>query len=423
MNDDVSESSVVREERFNCALYACRESLHSAALLFISGTFMQLWLLHSGVSSAGIGLFNTLVQVMGLVVMPLRSGLAEKHPNALMESRRYLLPMGLCFLLYVPVFLVGNVGAGTILRVAIVVAMAQQYLEACKGILEYKLVYQIFRPARYGTLSAVSGVAIGVLMVVFSWVMSLLINAHPGEDMPYFIGMLAGCVMLVLSAWVTGRMKIVSESFDLRPRAKITARQVMGVLRRKDFSEFIVPSALRGVSGAVIASIVILARRMGIPSEELTKLAAMSSLAYITASGAYYYLDSRVDARWVCLLGSLTYLSLVAMPLCGGAAFMALYFLCCLGSTLLGWAVPVLVMRTIDPDTAGIHNAWRMTLYSVSAAVTLYVVGALADHVPPIVFLLVGAVSEVVCGVWYFVLYKRFKPWIQQKKEISANEG
>ncbi len=395
--------------RWNIALYSVKEGAYLAALPFINGTLIQLFLAHKGVPAERIGLFNTAVYIANIVTTILFSNLAEKRPNALRESNRVLFLQAALYIAYLPAAIFSGLGTRGVFWLMLPAAAVQIVLYACKYIFEYKLFYQIIDSRRIGTLQAVAGVVMGGMGILCGVLCASLIENGTGET-PYLIGMLITEGLLVAAFLCNRGMRVVNHCFDdAQTETTMGFRQVVAMMREPIFRRFVVPNTLRGITIGITNSIALIALGMGYSEGIAARLTVMCSAGYIAGSAAYYFMDRRMRQTTVSLIGAALLMSIIFLPRSNDSLFLILFFVAYFGRILVDHSVPVMVFRMIDPKIAGAYNAWRNTLSSLTAAGVSYAVGAMIGKTSPLALLIPCALAYGVSMVWYALLYRNYE--------------
>lgn len=397
----------ISAERRNFSLYAVREGAYTAAMPFINGTLVQLFLAHKDIAPERIGLFNTILYIVNIGFTMLLSNLAEKKPNALLRCNRLLLAQAALYLGFFAAFLPMQSGGGGLFLVVLAAASVQMAMYSCKYIYEYKLLYQIIDIERYGALASFTGVVIGLMGAGFGWICARIIESGNG-DTPYLIGMLLTEALLITAFLSAKRLKIVNHSFDSPREKPFRAEETVRLLRSPIFRKFVVPNILRGVTIGITNSIALIALGMGYTEGIAARLAVMSSFGYIAGSVFYHIFERKVKPVTMGLIGSGLLCAMTFLPHSSNTALQLLFLIAFFGRILVDYSVPVMVFHMIDPEISGAYNAWRNVLFSLTAAGVSYAVGALVGRVNPLWLLVPGAAAYGISMICYGVLYKKF---------------
>ena len=416
-----SPQEIWRVQRKNGLYYAIREGCYAAAALFISGTFVQLYLSQQGVSTVDIGVFNTVLCVVSLIFTMAFSDLAERRPNAVRQNDWLLLAICVLFACYLPLLLHRRAVPLAVWLLVTVVASVQIVLASCKGVLDYKMLYQIIDIERYGAVASMTGVSIGLFGMVYSWLFAQTLSRISAR-IAFLLGFLSSA-MLVLAAYVCNRkMTVIHDPFVHPKQTKVNAKtkvsMVISVLRQPEFRVFVIPNTLRGVTIGILNSLVLIALELGVSAKTAANLAMAGSIGYLLGSLSYNALSRVMQPKRLGLLGAGLLCAVVFLPYSGKEMlFLIIAMFGYMGRTLVDYAVPSMVFQLIDPAVSGVYNAWRTVLFSVAAAAMSFLVGALLGKIPTVALLVLCAGAYLICAVWYSVSINRFI------KKPASDEG
>lgn len=391
----------------NRIFFAAKESGYAMALPFVNGAMIQLFLSNRGVTSERIGFLMSVLHVVNLLATFLLSDLAERCQNPLQKSNRILLLHVLTFPVMMLTVLIPGMRAEHIFWMVLIISCGQVVLYACKIIYEYKLAYQIIDIKHYGGMLALSGVWSGISTFCISAVSAALIDRSEGI-LPYFLIMVITELSLLIAFLGSQRLRPIHEVFCSKTVSDRSWKQVAAVLRSPVFLCFLVPNVLRGVTIGGTGCIALVALSMGYSESFTATISVICAVASILGSVVFGLLGKKKHAKEIGLIGSALLCLLVFLPSNNGTVFLLLYTVAYLGRIIVDQSIPVLVFQMIDPEIAGIYNAWRSILFSLSAAGTSYLVGILVERVHPLLLLLPVALAYLVSMIWYKACFQRF---------------
>ena len=393
------------DSTWNLFAYSCKEAAYNAALPMINGALIQLFLSNRGVAASQIGLFNSVIYIITLGTMLVLSTMGEKKANPLAQSTKMLLVQALLYLLYLPVMAM-KLDSGSLLLFMMAAAGIQTALYSGKVVLEYKLQYQIVFPKQYGSLVSTSGIAIGLVGIAVSFLCSAMIEANAAGN-PYLVCMLVTFGLLALTFWFSKKLRIVNHALDIPSGEPVTLKKISGILHEPVFKKFIIPNTLRGITIGVTNSIAIIALAMGVDEASASMLPAMYSIGFVAASMLYYFLPKLISGPVVGLCGSCLLCAIVFLPENNANLFLFLAFIAYMGRVLVDHAIPDILFQIINPEIAGVYNAWRNILGNVSTTVAVYLVGVLAEKANMLFLLIPCVAAYMISMTWYYILYKK----------------
>lgn len=385
----------------------CKDALHSAAMLFVNGSMLQLFLSYKGLSSAEIGTITSIIQIVTTAVTLLMSNLAERCGNFMKTSIRLVLGQSLLFLLYLPLAAITDLSVTAVFWTILALVVLQTTLYACKTILDYKIMYHIVPLNQFSSYLAINGISIGLFGMIASAIYSTLLDFYPGER-SYLICMIIASACLFGSTFCFSKMRPI----NLDPVPENTASKpkvpVRKVLLSKQFLYLLVPNCLRGINYGIFASMTLIAIASGLTHAEAARMSVMSSMGYIIASLLYFFMSKYLKPARTGLIGSLAMCVCFFQTMGGTNWFLALYFISYIGKCLMDNDIVVLVMHFVDSEIAGVYNAWRNLLGSAVCALTVFLVGLVVDSINPLWLLIPYGVVTVTAMVWFKVMYHKF---------------
>lgn len=397
----------VKLNNANFWIYSLKEALYAAALPMVNGSLIQIFLTNKGLSTRQVGLFNTAIFFVSVLTSICFSVVADRNPNALKQSARIMLMQCLA---YLPFLLVGYFSMPLIVLflATIAIVLVQTVLNSQKGILEYRVPYQIIQPEQYGPLNSWCGALIGVTSLLASLTFSWLIDSNAMGN-PYLVCILLSQGLLLISWLGCRKLKVTNDRFGSTQSNPMSMKQLWGVLSDPIFKSFLVPNTLRGITFGIISSLPLIALALGFSESVAAQIPVMNALGYVAASVLFNLLS-----KWfsVCAAGLAGSVLLLCSAFLGGGSntlFLTLVFITYAGRILVDYAIPVMVFHMIDPKIAGVYNTWRGILLSLSTMITTYLVGILATTEWLWLLLILCAVCYGVSMVWYTVVYRRMK--------------
>lgn len=390
----------------NITLMAAKDGALAAAMPMVNGSLIQLFLTNRDVSAYYVGLFSTIVSIITLVGTMLCSYISEKFPKPLKQYQWLsFLQLGI-YLSMIPLAYF-SMTPGSLFPVLTLVAGAITFLSSWSGILGYKIPYMTIPFESYGSYTAASGAVTGIVGVVSSFAFSTVINGNWGGN-PYLICICITAVLLVIAWYCTFRMKAVNNVYDAPSHNAMSIKKLLEVFRMPLFRKFLVPNTLRGITIGVTNSIALIALYMGLTEGEAATLPIICALGYVVSSFLFHFLSKHMPLPTVALIGSLLVTPLISLPHDNTMVFLAVFFVAYVGRVIVDYAIPVMLIRVVPADIAGIYNAGRSILLSLSSTVSVFAVGALLGKVSALWLLSACALAYIVGMIWYMILYKKY---------------
>lgn len=390
----------------NIGFYAAMAASYTAALPMINGALMQLFLADKGLSTVQIGTFATVVQMSTLLGTMLFSKTVDKSDNPKRFTGLVLLCqtlLSLCYLLIAKSSLSANV---TLLLTGMLAAMLTG-LAALKGILDYKLPYQIIPLDKYGNMVFFNSAVNGVVGIGLSFCFSRIIAVKLGGE-PYLWCMVLASTLLLISSTSCLSMKPIEGSAAIIRKNSMTGKQLLEMFRSPKFKAIILPTLLRGITFGITGSMVLIMLNLGYSDADVSKLPIITACGCLLAAGIHHVLSHRLKIPSIGTVGSILLLSVLFLPRGNTHLFYFLYLLVYTGQMLIDCTVPIMVIHIVDPQIAGAYNAWRNTLLFLVSTVSTYVTAVLLERGLVMMVLIACAVGYSVGMILHKRMYRRF---------------
>ena len=390
----------------NIGFYAAMAASYTAALPMVNGALMQLFLADKGLSTVQIGTFATVVQLSTLLGTMLFSKIAEKSGNPLGSTRRVLLLQMLLSLCYLPL-IKARLSSQTVLLLAAVIAAAITGLASMKGILDYKIPYQVVPLERYGDVVFLNSAVNGVTGIGLSFCFSRIIGVKLGGQ-PYLWCMLLAAGLLLISCICCSSVKPIAESAAMVRKNPMSTRQLLEMFRSPKFLAIILPTLLRGITFGITGSMVLVMLNLGYTDADASKLPIITACGCLLAAGIHHVLSHKLKMPSIGTVGSILLLSVLFLPRENTWLFYFLYLLVYTGQMLIDCTIPIMVIRIVDPQIAGAYNAWRNTLLFLVSTISTYVTAILLEKGLVMVVLIACAVGYTLGMILHKRMYYRF---------------
>ena len=385
----------------NIGFYAAMAACYTAALPMVNGALMQLFLADKGLSTMQIGTFATIVQMSTLLGTMLFSKVVDKNTNPKGLTCTVLLAqmaLSLCYLFFVK----ASVSPKLILILVASLAAMITGLAALKGILDYKLPYQIIPLERYGNMIFFNSAINGVVGIGLSFCFSRIIAVKLGGQ-PYLWCMVLASGLLLISGLSCHSMKPIEGNAAIIRKNNMTTKQLLEMFCSPKFKAIILPTLLRGITFGITGSMVLVMLSLGYSDADASKLPIITACGCLLAAGIHHFLSDKIKMPSIGTVGSILLLAVLFLPKENRMLFYILYLLVYTGQMLIDCTIPIMVIRIVDPQIAGAYNAWRNTLLFLISTVSTYITALLLEKGLVMVVL-------IACAVGYFagmILHKR----------------
>ena len=395
----------------NIGFYAAMAACYTAALPMVNGALMQLFLADKGLSTMQIGTFATIVQMSTLLGTMLFSKVVDKNTNPKGLTCTVLLvqmALSLCYLFFVK----ASVSPKLILILVASLAAMITGLAALKGILDYKLPYQIIPLERYGNMIFFNSAINGVVGIGLSFCFSRIIAVKLGGQ-PYLWCMVLASGLLLISGLSCHSMKPIEGNAAIIRKNNMTTKQLLEMFCSPKFKAIILPTLLRGITFGITGSMVLVMLSLGYSDADASKLPIITACGCLLAAGIHHFLSDKIKMPSIGTVGSILLLAVLFLPKENRMLFYVLYLLVYTGQMLIDCTIPIMVIRIVDPQIAGAYNAWRNTLLFLVSTVSTYITALLLEKGLVMVVLIACAVGYFTGMILHKRMYYRFADGVQ----------
>lgn len=390
----------------NITLMAVKDAALAAAMPMVNGSLVQLFLTNRSVSAYYVGLFSTLVSIIMVVGTIICSYISEKLPKPLTQYRWLFFLQLAVYLTMIPIACI-TMKPSSIFWLLSLIACAITFLYSWNTILGYKIPYMTVPFESYGTYTAISGAATGIVGVAASFAFSAVINGNLGGN-PYLVCICITGALMVAAWYCTYKLTPVNSVYDGPPSSTMNIRKLLEVFRMPLFRKFIVPNTLRGITIGITNSIALIALYMGLTEGQASMLPIICALGYVISSLLFHFLSKYMPLPVVALAGSLMVLALISLPHDNTPVFLTVFLVAYVGRVLVDYAIPVMLIHVVPAEIAGTYNAGRYILLNFSSTVSVFAVGALLGKISALWLLSACALAYIAGMIWYMVLYKKY---------------
>lgn len=371
-------------------------ALRTAALLACTGPIMQTFLASLGFSSRFIYINTTLVQMANILTSSLCSRWADRG-NVIKRSAICEIPHALLYLCYIPLCLWKSPSVTSFVLLT-GICLLQSACIALYTVCEYKLPYFIYGPKDYGTVLAVSGIVCALISLGAGIIISAL-----AEMMDYAVLMLGAClvsfVMMGTSALLHALQKPINQMHTPVGKAPDSKQDsVLSIFREPIFYRMIPANLLRGFGYGTTTVMAAIALDLGHSQSAATALVSIQSGSMLLGCGLFALSVRHFSARWITLLGSLTFTLLPLMLIRNELLFLILFAVVFFGRTLVDYSTPSILRLAVPVEIAGPYNAWRMIVHFIGTILAT----SIAAVIPVWLLLILTMAAQLVSGLSYF---------------------
>ncbi len=385
-----------------------RDSLLSVAMMFYSGNYIIMFLVASGVSNAGIGIFNSIGSFVSLGSMFLCGLIGDKLKDIRKAITISFASLSVFYLVMI-YFSIVHCGPNVVLITTILIHAITSFVYGFRNVLEYKLVYLITDIRRYARVTAVTGLVTGIVGVAAGFVISLII-----DNLPYYPVMtgffILGLLLIVIICLINQSFVVQREHYDEdAPKAVKASKDkengFLGVLKSRHFYVLAIPNLIRGISTGLLGLVLVIGiQDLAMNATDSSILNTVGMASTFAGSLIYSFLSDKVSSRKLCLVSALIVMITIPFSIVGGKLwFYILYFLGISARYIVDGTIPVMVTQIVPYEQMGAYTSLRMMLMTGGSSLASLVGGLLIGNISSFLLFTIAAGMLLICVVVYYL--------------------
>lgn len=366
------------------------------AAQFFTGTIIQNFLISLGADSAQVGVYVTVVNSVNIAATLLFSGSSDRSKDVKTAISRFYILIGLTYPGLAALCLASGIGIKYSFIIVLILGACNSLFVQLRTMSDYKTPYLIFDRDHYRKILPLDGIISGSACILTSLLLTFILR-----KIPYFAAMPAAFLIaagFIFASSVLNKRLRIQNAFPT-PEKKAS---VIDVIRSPKFTAFIAPNFVRGLARGVfdLTAVFGLYERI-LNSSTSVILVTCANAASMLACFSYSLGAKKLNNRFFVLTGTLLMSLMPALPFLPTSGFIALYFVCYLGATLVDYSIPLIVYDFVPYEIASTYNAWRMMLTTLGNSLAALAAGRLTGHAPTPLIYAVAAAFQLFCGLWY----------------------
>lgn len=379
-------------------------ALYNTALIVVTGSMLQTFLLEFGVSEQNVSNLVAMLQIVQGGSMLLCSSLVERIKNVIAACAIGVL--GLFPLLFVMLFL-GISGSTNITAIYTVICVAGCITNVALGVYNviiYKLPYHIMAMENYGRITANSGVICGILGIAVSSAMTFFLTKYNYFTVMNVI-LILSIIMIVSSSAISFRYKRVNDFKESRTETK-----KINIFTYKPFYILLIPNLTRGICmGFINVAVTIGYYFSVIDSIASGYIVVITNAAGILSCIIYSRIAKRGRNGIIILIFSAIVTLMLPVMLIGKntTVFLIAYGVVYLAVNVAANAIPVSVTEFVEYDVMGQYTAWRMMLMTIGTSIGGILATPMLSAFGGILTLAVAGLMQLITGLGYYIFLKK----------------
>ena len=391
--------------------------LYSTAMMFVSGSILQAFMLAYGMSDGQVYLFNSITQWAQVAAMLLMLFFADKIKKTITVTAFF--GLGLAFLS--AVFLIAVLDKNGSLRawfaIFCAVAAVSYFVLGMYNVVCYRIPYHAYNVKDYGVMTGISATIAGAGTFALSFLYTFIVR-----KLPYFTAVTIffslALVCFIVTFLFNVSLKDVSQQFpEQLPRKN--ASGFREVLKNKDTWFLLVPNFTRGLAQGIFSVLTVVGLSMEILNTKTsTYVNVVIQVSILLSNFSFIFLCKKFKSSTITIV--FTALICVAFPLLVVRGklvdYLIGYFFISFFITIIGTAIPLTVTEVVPAEQIGAFTSIRMMVFTAGNAVSSLLIMPIARLVGYVGLLVFASVMQLICGLAYFWVGLRGR---QRKKQTE----
>lgn len=382
-----------------------RDGLFAAAASITSASVLSGHLIHIGMREDKISFYLAVVPFVNLIVSLLFSGIASRTKKTISVYSALCLVSGILTAFYALLFGVNS--AESVLYVFLMLlGCLVSAVTAIRNIFDYRLPCEVMNLDDYSVYVSVCGIVGGVAGLIAGAVLSVGYKRFEFTTVTcgaYLIAGICYCTASVINRFLKRTVNLPEE----KEKAKGSLKSLFA---DRSFRALFLPNLIRGIGMAMVPMITLIAVNAGTLNEtDGATVTAVTYFATLISCLGYVWLARRIGVTRLCILGSILFCAVIPALTGGKTVFYICYIISYAGYYIVNCAVPDIVYKNVDTGLMSIFHTWRLALSTIGTTAATAVMGGLIGVVSPVWLFVAGTLSNVVCALAYYAVFKENK--------------
>ncbi|MEG0692721.1 MAG: hypothetical protein RR444_06530, partial [Oscillospiraceae bacterium] len=374
----------------------------TVSVALTSDNYVQAFLIKSGISSFGIGMYGFFMQIFAMIAYFFLLGISPKKKGF---KRKYLWSSMLLCAFPIGLILSNSIGSQKIatLLIATVAGVIFSVFLAYKNTCEYSMVSYIFEKEYYGVVLGKGGVLGGLLAFAITGFSSRLLGKL-GFPMGYYFIFLVAALIFIVSALFIINLKLHLPNHEEFIEKGPSINSLLRTMLTKEYLMRLFPHFLRGMGSSGIYFFMTIAMSCIDLTENQIAVAVAIGVASITVSNLLFVFAIKYISvsRIVWSTNLVCGICMVVTTLNSNLyVFYILYGMLMFFYTLSQLSIPTGVLHSTKTEDMPAISAMRMLLTSAASSLFILLYGSLLKIIPAIYIMLFAATIFIICGYCY----------------------
>lgn len=377
--------------------------LNSTAMMFVSGSILQAFMLAYGMTDGQVYTFNSITQWAQVAAMLLMLFFADKIKKTIKVTAIF----GLALALLSAVFLIAVADKNGSMRawftVFCMTAAVSYFVLGMYNVVCYRIPYHIYDIKDYGVMTGISATVAGAGTFALSFLYTFIVR-----KVPYFTAVTIffsfAFLCLILTFAFNFSLKDVSAQFPSQLPRK-NASGFREVLKNKDTWFLLLPNFTRGLAQGVFSVLTVIGLSMGILNTKTsTYVNVVIQVSVLLSNFSFIFLCKKQKSFTITIVFTVLLCIVFPLSVVRGQLldYLIGYFFISFFITIIGTAIPLTVTEVVPPEQIGAFTSIRMMVFTAGNAVSSLLIVPIVRMVGYVGLLVFASIMQLICGLAYF---------------------
>ncbi len=378
--------------------FIIQQITYSIAVMLISGSVIQSFLLENGISESRVALYLSIIQIVQVGCMLALSVVIDRIKKVIGICAFSMIFQLIIYAVLIFLCIFKSISIDLKYVLIFIASICANIFQAIYNIVSYKLPYHCIKISRFGFLTGILGIFTGIVCSGVTAIMSYFTNRFD-YNIVMLVFFMAGALSFVIAFFATIMMQ------DIKPKLPEQQKTKVNLLKYKPFTFLIVPNLLRGFCTGILSVSMTVGFSQGITNKSSGAVLSLLLQVSVILSCIIYTVLARKNIEGpIIAIASL--LLLITMPFMFSGTLTTFYVVFFIANFFINFvnnAVPVAITKFVDYQYIGAYSSWRMLTHTLGIALSNAFLTPLLSLLGPTVLFMISGVLQLISGVSYLV--------------------
>jgi len=386
----------------NERIFIIQNITYTIAVMLISGSVIQAFLLENGISESKVALYLSVIQLVQVGCMLALSVVIDKVKSVLRLCAYTIIFQSISYVALIFLCIFRAISIDTKYLIIFVASIIANVFQALYNIISYKVPYHAIKISRFGFLTGLLGIFTGFVCSTVTAVMTYFTKRFDYNTV-MLVFFVAGAISFVIAFLSTLSIE------DIKPVIPEQQRTKVNLLRYKPFTVLILPNLFRGFCTGILSVSMTVGFSLGLTDKSSgATLTLLLQLSVILSCVIYTYLARKnLDGPIIMVASVLMFVTMPFMFSGGLTVFYAVFLVANFFINFINNAVPVSITKFVDYEYIGAYSSWRMLIHTLGIALSNLLLTPLLSVVGATALFIIAGAMQLVSGLAYVICIRK----------------